>query len=80
MGIVNSALHTVGVKRRKSASGDRYAREILYEENFVHVLERGGGGGKEEYKGMSYLKLQRKFKVESIVPAYQATKNEELML
>jgi hypothetical protein len=41
MRIVNSAVHTVGVKRRESASGDRYAREILYEKNFVHVLEEG---------------------------------------
>jgi hypothetical protein len=41
MRIVNSAVHTVGVKRRKFASGDREEREVLYEKNFVHVLEEG---------------------------------------
>jgi hypothetical protein len=35
MRIVNVAVHTVGVKGMKSASGDRYAREILYEKNFM---------------------------------------------
>jgi len=38
---VNSAVRTVGAKRRKSPSGDRDAREVLYEKNFVHVLKDG---------------------------------------
>ena len=36
---------------------------------------------KEVYKGVPYLKSYNgNFKVEDIVPAYQATKNEELVL
>ena len=38
---MNGAVHTVGAKRRKSPSGDRDAREILYEKNFVHMLKEG---------------------------------------
>ena len=38
---MNSAVHTVGTKRRKSPSGDRDAREILYEKKFVRVLKEG---------------------------------------